>query len=258
MASERDHTSDSEPAAKTPRPAPQYGEYAPEGWSWSPEGDSAPTPAAGQTAAQPGQAAPPAGRRQLPGVPHNLGVDNPGVDNPGVRNPGVDAPPSAGRNGGVETRPDRSYRATEPPAGRAVPRDGKLADKIITILLLAVGAYGALSFAFSLQQLTQQLRLVGTMLGLENLSVPGTVGTVGVVGAIIVLAIYAVNVIFSIQRMRARKFAFWIPLVAFALALAVVFICTMTAVAQTPELLQQMSDPTAVDRLLNSMATTAP
>lgn len=249
MPAERDNSTEStDGAGASPRgaatpgtPAPQYGEYAPEGWSWSPEG-STPEGGAPKDAA-PAAAATAARSGQLPGVPHNLGVD---------------ADPSNALGTPPAARPEQSYRATEPPKGGVTPRDGKLADRIMTILLLAVGAYFALSFAFSLQQLPQQLRLVGTMLGLENLTVSGTVGTVGMVGAIVVLAIYAVNLIFSIQRMRARKFAFWIPLVAFVLALIVVFVCTMIAVAQTPELLQQMSDPAAMERLLNSMTTPAP
>ncbi|XPP26659.1 MAG: DUF6264 family protein [Leucobacter sp.] len=220
--------------AEAAKPAPEYGEYAPEGWSWSPD-DGKPASEASTPAAAPARSG------QLPGIPHNLGVETAADPHP--------APPS--------DQPT-SYRAAQPPQDRAPAQSRGLADRIITIVLLAVGAYGALSFAFSLQELPRQLRLAGSMLGLENLAVPGSVGTIGVVGAIIVLAIYAVNLIFSIQRMRARKLAFWIPLVAFALALVVVFVCTAIAVSQIPELLQQASDPDALERLLNSMSTPTP
>jgi hypothetical protein len=174
-----------------------------------------------------------------------------------VGGPPAQAPqqPQAPQNGG---QAQQSYRATEPPAqpgGGARPSGGRLADRIITIVLLALGAYGALSLALSLQQVPQQFRLIGTVLGAENLTVPESVGVVGTVGAILVLAVYAVNLIFSIQRLRARKLAFWVPLVAFALALVVLFVCTIVAVNALPELMQLMSDPDALSKMLNNAAT---
>lgn len=237
---------------REPRPAPRYGELAPEGWTWTPPGvadgastgdgkapDRATAPASPVSAAAPAAPAPaPSG--QVPGVPHNLGV---GAD-PAPR------PASAARPETSE-RPD-AYRASEPPqAGKPSPRGGLLADRIITIALLALGAYGALNLALSLQQLPQSMRLTASLLGMESLDVPEAVGIAGTVGAIVVLAIYAVNLIFSIQRMRARKLAFWVPLAAFGLALIVLFVCSTVAVVQLPELMQQMSDPDALSKILD-------
>ncbi len=239
--------------AGAPNGAPQYGELAPEGWSWSPETGSAGSTGASGTEApsgasgggrsplpEPARAAESPQSGKLPGVPHNLGV---GAD-PAAR-PADDARPATREQPQV-------YRATEPPRGGEAPRGGKLADRIATIALLALGAYGALSFALGLQQFPQQLRLTASMLGIESVAIPDSIGVVGTVGAIAVLAIYAVNLIFSIQRMRARKLAFWVPLAAFGLALIVVFACSVFAVMQLPELVQQMSDPDALSRLLGT------
>jgi len=252
MADERSDQQDGQDprSAGDPRPAPRYGELAPEGWTWTPEGgvDGAPTEgrnapdrASASSPTPAASSAPvPAPSGQVPGVPHNLGV---GTD-PAPRPAGATQPDTS-------ERPD-AYRAAEPPKGGAAgPRGGLLADRIITIALLALGAYGALNLALSLQQLPQSMRLTASLLGLESLDVPEAVGIAGIVGAIAVLAIYAVNLIFSIQRMRARKLAFWVPLAAFGLALVVLFVCSTIAVVQLPELMQQMSDPDALSKILD-------
>lgn len=239
MADERENSPE-------PRPAPQYGEYAPEGWSWSPEGkgedDAAKTSGTGDAGGDPGPAAPSSGR--LPGVPHNLGAGAAGARRP-------------------SQSPDQqqSYRSTEPAAGGSDrARSRALVDRVVTIVLLALGAYGALNMAFMLQNLREGFNVQAVALGAEGFRAPDSVGTVGIVGAVAILAVYAVNVIFSIQRMRARKLAFWVPLAALGLALLVLFVCTMIAMAQMPELLQLLqeaaNDPDALSKLLN--ATTTP
>ncbi|MFT4232306.1 MAG: DUF6264 family protein [Leucobacter sp.] len=233
-------------AAGAARPAPAYGEYAPEGWDWKPPAD---------TAAQ-GQGALPAngsGSSPITGVPHNLGA------------PGTPAAPGAAASGGVppyapppqqgapSQRPGAGpapYRAAEPQAA-PMPRGGatygpkpRTGDRVVTILLLVIGAFGALNSAASFFSLDARLRLTAEMVGIESIDVAPWVGTLGLIGGLVILALYAVTVIFSIQRMRARKVAFWVPLTAGAIAVLLVLVIPMFAMAGAPEIMQQLeSDP---------------
>jgi len=213
---------------------PKYGELAPEGWSWSPENAAEPpAPAAGD---------------RLSGVPHNLGVGSA----PQQPQQPQSAPASAPRD---------PYRAEQPPAAPqqwqaapggapgqpgqpgqpGVPRP-RTGDRVATIILLVVGALGALYFAAAMQQLPSSLALMARIIGLDSFVVPAAAATIGTVGAILVLVIYAVNLILALQRLRHKKLAFWIPLVAAAVAFVVVITCTIVAIDQAPELLQQFID----------------
>lgn len=263
------------PAQPPARPQPQYGELAPEGWSWSPDGETgtggepgtgtgrdAQPPASPPAAGSSGTGAPPSAGR-LPGVPHNLGVT-------GARQ--APTPPGAGeeRRGSTAGDPE-PYRAAPPqqpygqqfqaqqqpqpqqaPSGapgqqaRPAPRAG---DRVVTIALLVLGAFGALYFAASLQQMPGSLSLLGAAFGLEGLVVPGAIQTLGTVGALVVLALYAVNVIYSIQRMRAGRLAFWVPLVTAAVAFIVAIVCVSIGLNQVPELMAHLSDPDATAKL---------
>ena len=267
------------PPAAPQRPRPAYGEYAPEGWSWAPPGTEAAGHDAGRApaaAATPGSGAARPSAGPLPGVPHNLGV-------PGARQqapvPGLAAPDQAGTPDrtaapiapAAATTPSRDasttpaggpadhYRATTPPDVKP-PRDprrltgGRLADRIITIALLVFGAFGALNIASALNAMPAEFRRLAQVLEVNDVTVPAAVGTLGVVGALVIFALYAVNLIFSLQRLRARKLAFWVPLVTAILAFIVSTAFTLFGVAQVPELLQAMSDPSAFDALFGSLA----
>ena len=125
-------------------------------------------------------------------------------------------------------------------------------DRIATILLLVFGALGALYLAASLYQMPASIAMVGTMLGSESLAVPESVTTLGIVGAILLLSLYALTLIYSLQRLRARKLAFWVPLAAGALAMVLTFIFTMIGMTQVPELMTLLSDPNSTANLLGS------
>jgi len=248
------------------RPAiPAYGEYAPEGWEWKPdEAEASAAPKQGAAPQPAAGSAPSAGSGQVPGVPHNLGVGG------GSRQAGrpvataAPAAPSAPPAQGNPAAPQQGqpaqgsgpapYRAPDPQPGQAqlqaaapyqqaAPRP-RLADRIITIALLALGAFGTLNFASSLFAIDSQLRLTATMLGIESLSLPGWVGVLGVVSGLAVLLIFALTLIFSIRRMRAGKLAFWAPLAAGAIVLVLVIIVQSIALSGAPEIMQQLqSDP---------------
>lgn len=269
------------------RPRPQYGEYADEG------AVAASTPAHGadpSTAAPSASQAPPATAQgegpnaaavgsptaapasapgnRLPGVPHNLGVS--GATNPSapVRTAAAPAatPPASP---GVPPSQGDSYRATEIPRASA-PRQSptgtpaqlgatgapkRKADRIITIILLALGAYGALNSGFTLLQLRAQVELAGQIMNLENFVAPAQLTTLGTVGAVIVLTLYALVLIFSIRRLRARKLTFWVPLAAGIVSVILVSAIVMIGFSQSPELLQALSQPGSLDQVLQYLET---
>lgn len=273
MADEQSTT----PEQPAPREAPLYGELAPEGWEWKPPSDerasqgeviessvsagsaggSVDTAASSPVASPGGSAGGTTGR--IAGVPHNLGAT--------PRSAGAGAPTTEQAGSG-----DRSYRApapSAPPRQPAQPRPGfnaptnaagprkRSADRTSTIILIAFGALGALYFAFSLQQMPASFAVMAQQLGANDLLIPDSVKTISTVGALAVLVVYALNVVLSLQRMRAGKLAFWVPLVAFGVALAVLFGCSAIALSQMPQLLQLLSDPGAVAKLFDSLGAAA-
>jgi len=122
-------------------------------------------------------------------------------------------------------------------------------------VLLALGALGALYFAAVLQQLPASLSTFSGVLGAPDIAIPSSVHTLSTVGVITVLAIYALNVVLSIHRLRARKLSFWVPLVAAAIAGVVVFAFASFAMNQVPELLQLFADPDAMGKLFEYAST---
>ncbi|MDI6022320.1 DUF6264 family protein [Leucobacter sp. UT-8R-CII-1-4] len=226
----------------------------------------------------------------IPGVPHNLGVrGNTGAAPAAI--PGVPAapnPPTTPTAPAAPAQPSDPYRGQAPaghvvqPApeqqpGQAVqpgqqpamfqPQPGspygakkpRLADRIITVLLLVVGGYFALSMALSLSQLGLEFSKIADGLGLESYSPSPALKTTGTVGAILVLAIYALVLIFSIRRMRSGKLTFWAPLAAGVLAWIIFFVLFTVGLNQSPELWQELiriaSDPKATQELLDTLST---
>lgn len=260
---DQDRAQDAEPT----RPKPQYGELAPEGWSWSPEGGGDPSTGPSAQPADPSSQAARPSVGPIPGVPHNLGASGERAARPASAGSAPAAPSSQPSSTPNDPQP---YRAAPPqapqapqvqPQQAAPPHQGSTpaqaqtvsrssVDRIITILLLVLGALGALYFAASLYQMPSSLVMVGGMLGAEDIVVPAGVTTLGNVGAIVLLALYALTLIYSLQRLRARKLAFWVPLAAGALALIITLVFTMMGMMQTPELMSLLSDPDSTGKLL--------
>ena len=248
------------------RPRPAYGEYAPEGWSWTPPGaEQAEGGNGGSASASGGKARGTAGAAQsrpsdVPaGVPHNLGARGTTSGAPSRPQPATGQESAPGSAAGRQDPPP--YRADDPrdqrrearpaaapapaPAGGANARPRpRTADRVITIMLLVVGAFGALNMAATMFALDAQMQLMGSMLGIDDLQVPGWVATVGLITGLAILLVYALNVIYAIQRMRAGKIAFWVPLTAFAIAFVFLIVAQMIAMYNSPEIIEQLnSDP---------------
>lgn len=261
----------STPAQSTPapstqaetRPRPAFGEYAPEGWEWKPEGsEQAATPGATPANAASATAAPATGGA-LAGVPHNLGA-TPGSSAPSPAPANTTQPhQSAGSHGAGDPAP---YRATEaPPAAPVVVPYGantapqpRIGDRIATVSLLAVGAFGALIMAQSMLGLGTSFLMMAEALELKELEIPTWVSSLGTISGLTFFAIYAVVLIFSIRRMRARKITFWVPLTAGAVVFIAAMIITTIAMMAIPELMQAASDPGAVQKFWDYSLTTTP
>lgn len=234
------------PAAPAPRPQPAYGEYAPEGWSWTPPGAAA---NADQpvTADAPG-APQPAGTGAVSGVPHNLGA--------GGTAPAAAPAPAvrAEQNAPVDSGTSGHYRAAAP-QGPPAPAKRGMADRVISILLLVIGGFGALNMAISTLTLPESFTVIANMAGLEDFVASDQLRILAQVGAVSVLAVYAINLILTIQRLRARKLTFWVPLVAAAAAMIVLFVATFIGLSMSPEIMEFMSDPDAMNTLLEQLNT---
>jgi len=143
-----------------------------------------------------------------------------------------------------------SLAANQQSANRAV-------DRVSTIILLVVGAYSALSVAIGLFRLHFSLMQAATILKIEDFEVPQSAQTLGQVGAICILALYAVTLIFSIQRLRARKLTFWVPLAAGAVAMVLWIIFTLVAFSQSPAIMQALAQPDAMQQMLDYLQSQA-
>jgi NADH:ubiquinone oxidoreductase subunit 6 (subunit J) len=222
---------------------------------------------------------------QLPGVPHNLGVSGgvgaattvtptvPPAQSPQAHPTAPQSPNQPSSSAGQQPVPHgEPYRATQAPGAEANPTGSSAphyaaapapaaqsaqagtapkrgADRIISILLLALGAIGALNLGLSSMQMPSQMALGAEMFGLSDFVVPSSVSTIGTVGAIIILSLFAVTLIYSIQRLRARKLTFWVPLTAGVISFIVMLALTLIAFSQAPELLQAMAQPEATQQM---------
>lgn len=182
-------------------------------------------------------------------MPHNLGV--PGAAQ-APQAPHTHAAAGAAREA---TPAEEHYRAIPPAAEQPQTTGGhRLGDRIITIVLLVLGAFGALNSAASLYSMSDEFKRWGQLLELEDFSVPATLTTVGTVGALVVFALYALNLVYSLQRMRTGKLTFWVPLVTAVIAGIVTFAFLMFGVYQVPELLQRLAEPDAMQTILDSLS----
>lgn len=240
------------------RPRPQYGEYAP--------GFGEPTPS-GQEPTAPAQSG------TVPGVPHNLGVGE------GAAPPSPPAPHTAplppqqstAGSGGASVPPQAPQPAppaypqatgTQPPAGYQPPPasnqrpigGGIIADRVVTILLLLIGAGGALSTVASFLTLQRELGVLADAMGLEGFVVPSAVGGIATAGAAVTGLLYVATLLWSVQRLRRNKITFWIPLTAGVVSVIVLFVFATIAVSQAPEIVDNLT-PDKINDVLDSLST---
>lgn len=194
------------------------------------------------------RAAPPTGSQPTVGAPDSTRSDQ------GQQYPAAPQYPQVSQNPEAPQFPQAS------PYGQQSGQQPKnrQSDRIITIVLLVVGALGALYTALSMMQLPASFHLIATTLEFDDFVAPASIETLGTVGALVTLALYAVTLIYSIQRMRAKKLTFWVPLAAGALSIIIAIVISMIAMSQAPDLMQQLADPGVAARLLEDTLNSRP
>lgn len=278
--SEEGAAASAEPTRDT-RPKPEFGEYAPEGWEWKPEGEQAADQAAvaapqfgEQTAAAAGprvgsapSSAPSSASsapQNLAGVPHNLGAGLPRKGGAKSAAPAVPVTPAAdpqspAGQAPTQQAPGAPYRAGEskPEAPfnpqftargmyQGAPGDKpRTGDRITTILLLVLGFFGAIQSAFALMALDTAFVIFEGAPGLETITVPEWAGLTGKIAGMVLLVLYGLVLVFSIRRLRARKLAFWAPLIAGVVATIAIIVIFASVMSASPELMKVMTDPVA-------------
>lgn len=207
----------------------------------------------------------------LPGVPHNLGAKggttqaSPAASGASANHTVANAPygptaDSVKSSANQAVNPAALGTATGAAPGianSAAQTRQRGADRIVTIVLLAIGSYFALSMALTLSRFSLEFSKVADELGVTDFVAPPMLKTLGTVGAILVLAIYALVLIFSIRRLRARKLTFWAPLVAGAIAWVLFFVLFLIGLQQSADLWQALlnlsADPAAAQQLLERL-----
>ncbi|MDQ0576006.1 DUF6264 family protein [Agromyces albus] len=141
--------------------------------------------------------------------------------------------------------------ATPPPlpVAASVDRRDRPADRIVTILLLVVGVLGAWSAIGSLQSLPtvlpEALRQASEMLGtggaaFDYTPAPEVAGLI-LTGQIIQFVLLAFVVWWSIARLRARRLAFWVPLVGGVLSFIALYAIMFAIIMSDPALVERLS-----------------
>lgn len=184
------------------------------------------------------------------------GLAQPGVSQGNSQQPGASqhssgAPYRAAAPGQPDAlRQAPQYHAPTPGPGGFQQKPVNMGDRVVTILLLVVGAFGALYSTLTLMGLRSMFVVLEDAPGITELNPPAWVDIAGKVGGIALLVFYGLVLVFSIRRMRARKITFWAPLAAGVLATVAVFAIMASAMVGTPELMQVMTDPQASTELL--------
>lgn len=128
-------------------------------------------------------------------------------------------------------------------------RPDRPVDRIITVMLLVLGVFGAWSAIGSLQSvptlLPEALRQTSEVLGTGGAAfdytpgpeVPGLI----LAGQVIQVALWVLTAWWSIVRMRARRLAFWVPLVGGALSFVALYAIILAIILNDPALVEQLS-----------------
>lgn len=145
--------------------------------------------------------------------------------------------------------PQMATPAPPPVAASADSRRDRPADRIVTILLLVIGVFGAWTAIGSLQSLPavlpEALRQASEILGsggeaFDYTPAPGVAGLI-LAGQIIQFVLLALVVWWSIARMRARRLAFWVPLVGGVLSVIALYAIMSAIIVSDPALVERLS-----------------
>ena len=128
-------------------------------------------------------------------------------------------------------------------------RPDRPVDRIITIVLLVIGVFGAWSAIGTLQSLPtllpEALRQTSEMLGNGGAAFDYTPGpevpALILSGQIIQVVLWVLAAWWSIARLRARRLAFWVPLVGGALSFIALYAIMFAVIVSDPVLVERLS-----------------
>jgi hypothetical protein len=128
-------------------------------------------------------------------------------------------------------------------------RPDRPTDRIVTILLLVIGLFGVWSAIGALQSLPsllpEALRQTSEVLGNGSApfdytprpEVPGLI----LAGQIIQVVLWVLTAWWAIARMRARRLAFWVPIVGGVLAFIALYAIIFAIMLNDPALVERLS-----------------
>jgi hypothetical protein len=164
-------------------------------------------------------------------------------------------PPAEQRTEAAPSAPAPEYGVAGPtPApSEAAGRGLRRGDAIATIILLVIGLFGAAYNALLLTLLpsvaTETFRRTAEMLGTEvptrDFVAGPQVPTLILVGSIVQLALWVITLAWSLRRLRARRLAFWVPLVMGAVAFVVFYALMAQILLSDPEYARVLTGPGA-------------
>ncbi len=148
---------------------------------------------------------------------------------------------------GEHTSDPAPQLATPPPAAaQAAAPAARPADRIITIVLLAVAVIGALNSVLSLQQLVPQVQIVYEQQGIGEYTAPPWLPTLVTIGTILQLALLGVTIAWSVARVRAGRLAFWVPLAGGVASVIVMMVLMSVVFLNDPAFLSYLDELSAV------------
>jgi hypothetical protein len=140
-----------------------------------------------------------------------------------------------------QPRPTTLWGAT-PPVGSPAPVRANPADRIVTIALLAFGAFNVVSSVFSffnLSEVAQQaMRIIGIDGDFTNVAAARVWGPIA--AGVLVIG-YLVTVLLSLRRIRAGRITWWLPLVGAVITYVVVYLCLAVPLLGDPAFTEYVS-----------------
>jgi hypothetical protein len=155
---------------------------------------------------------------------------------------------------GEHTSDPAPQMATPPAAASARPlstdgRPERPADRFITIMLLVIGVFGTWSTISTLQSLPDLLpdaiRRASEMFGTSAAAIDYTPGpevaAILLAGSIFQVVLWLLTAWWSISRIRARRLAFWVPLIGGAVSFIALYAVMFIVILGDPALVAGLS-----------------
>lgn len=130
------------------------------------------------------------------------------------------------------------------PASAAAPRPSSSADRMITIVLLAMGLINVLSSIPGLLDLTTTMNRSMEILGIKGeFTAYESARTWGTIALFVLLAGYGATAWLAFRRLKAQRLAWWIPVVGCAAVTILVSICLSVPMVVDPAFQQVLQAP---------------